>query len=71
MLLILNQRRSDDDAVYDITDLDAAQQQVLSALGLEQLADDEHLRRSITARPPVPSASPKRKQDRGSRRQRL
>jgi AraC-like DNA-binding protein len=66
----LNQRRSDDEPLYDITHLDAAQQQILSALGLEQLADDEHLRAVITPRCPVPSASPKRKQGRRTRRQR-
>jgi hypothetical protein len=55
----LNQRRSDDEPLYDVTEVDAAQQQVLAALGLEQLADDEHLRAGITPRRPTPAASPK------------
>ncbi|MCK5802956.1 MAG: hypothetical protein KAI66_09000 [Lentisphaeria bacterium] len=66
----LNQRRADDEPLYDITQLDAAQQQVLAALGLEQLADDEHLRARITPRCLAPSASPERKQGRRSRRRR-
>jgi len=53
----LNQRRSDDEPLYDVTHLDAAQQQVLAALGLEQIADDEHLRGRITPRRLVPAAS--------------
>lgn len=63
----LNQRRSDDEPLYDVTELDAAQQQILAALGLEQLADDEHLRGRITPRLPAPSASPQRKQGRRPR----
>lgn len=46
----LNQRRSDDEPLYDITQINAAQQQVLAALGLESLADDEYLRGRITPR---------------------
>lgn len=57
----LNQRRSDDAPLYDITQADAAQQQVLAALGLEQLADYEYLRGRITPRrlPASPPAAPK------------
>jgi len=64
----LNQRRSDDEPVYDITRLDAAQRQVLCALGLEQLADDKQVRRRLTPRRPASSASPEREQGRRSRR---
>lgn len=64
----LNQRRSDDEPIYDITRLDAAQQQVLSALDLEQLADDEHVRCRLSPRRPAPPTSTKRKEDRRPRR---
>ncbi len=64
----LNQRRSDDEPLYDVTQLDAAQQQILAALGLEQLADDEHLRARITPRNLPPSASLAPKQNRRPRR---
>jgi hypothetical protein len=63
----LNQRRSDDEPLYDVTQIDAAQQQVLAALGLEQLGDDEYLRGRITPRRLSPTASPKRKQRRRPR----
>jgi len=67
----LNQRRSDDnEPLYDVTQLDAAQQQVLAALELEQIADDEHLRARITPRRPASTPSPERKQRRRSRRRR-
>lgn len=66
----LNQRRSDDAPLYDVTELDAAQQQILAVLGLQQLADDDHLRAGITPRRPAPAASPKRKQGRRPRRRR-
>ncbi len=52
----LNQRRSDDMALYDITQMDAAQQQALAALGLEHLADYEYLRGRVTPRRLSPSA---------------
>lgn len=57
----LNQRRSDDLPLYDITMLNAEQQEILSALGLERLADDEHLRGSITPRSsrPQPVVDPR------------
>jgi len=67
----VNQRRCDDEPVYDVTLLDAAQQQVLAALGLEQLADDDHLRASIVPRPqPQPESTPagRKRQRRGRRR---
>lgn len=46
----LNERRSNSEPVYDITLLNSAQQKILSALGLEHLADDDHLRGLITPR---------------------
>lgn len=46
----LNQRRSDDEPLYDVTKVNDEQQKVLAALGLEHLADDEHLRITITPR---------------------
>jgi hypothetical protein len=46
----LNQRRSDAEPVYDVTDLNAAQQHILAALGLDHLAEDDSLRRRITPR---------------------
>lgn len=58
----LNQRRSDTEPLYDITELNAAQQQVLAALGLEQLADDQALRARIRPRRPVAQASAAQKQ---------
>ncbi len=61
----LNQRRSEGEPLYDITEIDAAQQQVLAVLGLEQLADDDHLRAGITPRRPAPAVS--RKQEHGQR----
>lgn len=46
----LNQRRSDNEPLYDVTQPDAAQRQALVALGLEQLADDDYLRGRLTRR---------------------
>ena len=46
----LNQRRSADEPLYDVTRLDAAQRQVIAALGLEHLANDERVRGCITPR---------------------
>jgi hypothetical protein len=67
----LNQRRSDDQPLYDVTEPDAAQKQVLNALGLEQLAEDEHLRSYITARCSASSEYQERKQSQRPRRGRL
>jgi hypothetical protein len=53
----LNQRRSDDKPLYDITQVNSDQQKILTALGLEQLADDDHLRASITPRCSRPQPS--------------
>lgn len=56
----LNQRRSDDEPLYDLTQVNAEQQQILTALGLEHLGDDERLRTTITPRRtrPQPSRGP-------------
>jgi hypothetical protein len=67
----VNQRRCDGEPVYDVTLPDAAQQQVLAALGLEQLADDEHLRANIVPRPqPQPQHTPTKSASAGRKRQR-
>lgn len=60
----LNQRRSNGELLYDITQATAEQYHVLTALGLEQLADDVHLRARITPRRPLPPASTKKTRDR-------
>jgi transposase len=49
----LNQRRSENEPLYDITQLNSAQREILVALGLEQLADDEHLRAQISPHSPA------------------
>ena len=54
----LNQRRSEDQPLYDITQPDAAQQQVLEVLGLEHLGQDQHLRDRIKPRCILAPASP-------------
>lgn len=46
----LNQRRSDGEPLYDITEIDEAQRQVLDALGLVKLADFEYLRGRMSPR---------------------
>jgi hypothetical protein len=57
----LNQRRSNDQPLYDITVATAEQQEILTALGLKHLLDDEHLRTTITPRRsrPLPLTNPK------------
>lgn len=47
----LNQRRSDAEPIYDITQINAAQRQILDALELDKLAADEFLRSQIVPRP--------------------
>jgi len=54
----LNQHRSHDKPMYDVTEANAAQTQVLAALGLEQLANDGRLRDNITPRPLPTHPSP-------------
>jgi hypothetical protein len=60
----LNQRLSDDEPIYDVTRIDAAQRQVLETLGLEQLADEASVRASITPRstqPPTAASNRERR----------
>jgi hypothetical protein len=54
----LNQRRSQDQPLYDITQPDAAQRQILKVLGLEHLGQDAHLRDRIKPRRLLAPASP-------------
>ena len=60
----LNEHRADDEPLYDITQVNSAQREILAALGLEHLADDEYLRSRITARR---SGSPQLNEKQGRR----
>ncbi len=65
----LNQRRSDDGPLYDITQVNSEQQGILKALGLEHIANDEYLRSRITSRRSLRLSAGIRKSERRIRRQ--
>ena len=49
----LNERRTADMPLYDITQVTERQRRILSALGMEHLCDDRHMRERISPRAPM------------------
>jgi hypothetical protein len=70
----LNERQPGKGVAYDVTQPTSTQREILAALGLEHLAQEEFLRNRITARSPSPESTPpapKRQRRAGARRNKV